>query len=250
MDIKFFKKENLMCVLATFIIVLSYGAQRIIEVSVSGGKTLGLILAMVYTALLAISLLLISKSNNSFFGILAALIGYKMMPPTIYFLDATSPEGSTLYFLVRKAAALLFVLVIYKLYKSQEEPHEIRSLPLLVILLSVPFFSEISQGITKYLIFKTGNMLYCYFTQFALYAAAVAVILGVAYISGYSSLKFTAYFEYTALSINILRQLGKIGYFALNHEHISKSYYVWIALYIVLMICFAVAEKKKKKEIA
>ena len=103
MDIKFFKKENLMCVLATLIIVLSYGAQRIIEVSVSGGKTLGLILAMVYTALLAISLLLISKSNNSFFGILAALIGYKMMPPTIDFLDATSFWLFTSFINLRKS---------------------------------------------------------------------------------------------------------------------------------------------------
>ena len=120
----------------------------------------------------------------------------------------------------------------------------------MVILLSVPFFNEVSLGITKFVYFKTGDTLYCYFVQYALYTAAVAVILGVAYISGYSSLKFTTYFEYTALSINILRQLGKIGYLALNHEHISKSYYVWIALYIVLMICFAVAEKKKKKEIA
>ncbi|MBQ9531887.1 MAG: hypothetical protein IJR70_07420 [Eubacterium sp.] len=250
MDKKFFTKENIMCVLATMIIVLSYGAQRIIEVALSPDKSLALILAIVYTLLLAVVLFLISKSNNSYFGILAALIGYKMMPPPVNFLSQTTVDGSTLYFLVGKAAALLFVIVIYKLYKSQEEPHEIRSLPLLVILLSIPFFSEIAQVISNYFMFKTGDMLYCYFVQFALYAAAVLVVLGVAYVSGYSSLKFTKYFECVALSINILRRLGKIGYLAISHQHISKSNYVWIALYIVLIICFFVAEKKKKKELS
>ncbi|MBR4241408.1 MAG: hypothetical protein IKR97_04220 [Eubacterium sp.] len=247
---KFFTKENIMCVAATIIIVLSYGAQRIIEAVLSPDKKLALILAIIYTLLLAVVLWLISKSNNSYFGILAALIGYKMMPPPNNFLAQTTVDGSTLYYLVGRAAVVLFIVIIYKLYKMQEEPHEIRSLPLLTIMLSVPFFNGISQVITNYLLYKTGNMLYCYFAQFALYTAAVLLILAIAYISGCSSLKFTAYFEYTALSINILRQLGKIGYFALNHEHISKSYFVWIGIYAALMICFAVARKKKEKELA
>ena len=249
MNNKFFTKENIMCVLATMIIVLSYGAQRIVEVTLHPDKSLALVLAIIYTLLLLVVLYLISKSNNSYFGILAALIGYKMMPPPVNFLTQTTVDGATLYFLVGKAAALLFVLVVYKLYKSQEEPHEIRSLPLLTIMLSVPFFGEIAEVISRYFMYKTGSMLYCYFTQFALYSAAILVILGVAYVSGYSSLRFTKYFEITALSINILRQLGKIGYFAISHEHISKSYFVWIAIYVVLMICFIVAEKKKRKEI-
>ena len=250
MDKKFFTKENIMCVLATVIIVLSYGAQRIVEAVLTPDKSLALILAIIYTLLLAITLLLISKSNNSYFGILAALIGYKMMPPPNNFLAQTTVDGSTLYALVGKVAALLFVVVIYKLYKSQEEPHEIRSLPLLTILLSVPFFSELASILTKYFMYKTGNMLYVYFTQFALYSAAILVVIAVAYISGYTSMKFTKYFEYTALSINILRQLGKIAFLAINHQHISKSYFVWIAIYIVLMVCCFVAERKKKKEIA
>lgn len=248
MEKKFFTKENMMCALATAIIVATYGAQRIFEVTLQPDKNLALILAIVYTLLLAVVLLLISRSNNSYFGILAALIGYKMMPPPLNFLSQTTADGATLYYLVGRAAAVIFVLLVYKLYKMQEEPHEIRSLPILTIMLSVPFFTGISGFLSNYLMYKTGNMLYCYFVQFALYAAAVMVILGVGYVSGYSSLKFCAYFEFTALSINILRQLGKIGYFAIKGEHISKSYFVWIALFIILMICFAVALKIKKKQ--
>ena len=250
MKTKFFTKENIMCVAATIIVVLSYGAQRIAEAVCSPDKKLALILAIIYTLLLAVVLWLISKSNNSYFGILAALIGYKMMPPPNNFLAQTTVDGATLYYLVGRVAVVLFIVIIYKLYKMQEEPHEIRSLPLLTIMLSVPFFNGISQVMTNYLYHKTGDLLYCYFAQFALYSAAVLLILAIAYISGYTSLKFTAYFEYTALSINILRQLGKIGYLVLNHEHISKSNYVWILIYAVLMICFAVAKKKKEKELA
>lgn len=246
---KLFTKENMMCALATAIIVATYAAQRILEVSVKADKSLALILAIVYTLLLAVVLLLISRSNNSYFGILAALIGYKMMPPPLNFLSQTTVDGATLYYLVGRGAAVIFILVVYKLYKMQEEPHEIRSLPILTILLSVPFFMEISTVVSRYLMYKTGNMLYCYFAQFALYAAAVLVILGVAYISGYTSLRFTAYFEFTALGINILRQVGKIGYFAIAGEHISKSYYVWIALFAALIICFIIATKVKEKKI-
>ena len=248
MENKLFKKENISCILATAIIVATFGAQRIIEATLSPSKSLALILAIIYTALLAIVLLLISKSNNSFWGILAALIGYKMMPPPVNFLSGTTIDGETLYFLVGKAAAVIFLLIIYKLYKAQPEPHEIRSLPLLAILLCVPFFSDIAQMLSGYFVSKTGTMLYSYFVQFACYAAAVLIVLAVAYVSGYSSLRFTAYFEYTALSINILRQLGKIVFLAMNKAHISKSYFVWIVLYIVLMICFAIALKKKKKK--
>ena len=248
MEKKFFKKENIMCILAVMIVVASYGAQRIIEVTLSPDKSLALILAIIYTLLLAVVLLLISKSNNSYFGILAALIGYKMMPPPVAYLSQTTVDGETLYFLVGKAAAVIFVLVVYKLYKMQEDPHEIRSMPLLAILLSVPFFGEISQSLCKYFMVKTGNMLYVYFTQFACYTAAILVVLAIAYKSGFTSLKFTAYFEYTALSINILRKIGLIGYYAANKVHISKSLYAWIAIYVVLMISFAVAVNIKKKK--
>ena len=61
---KFFTKENIMCVAATIIVVLSYGAQRIIEAVLSPDKKLALILAIIYTLLLAVVLWLISKRSS------------------------------------------------------------------------------------------------------------------------------------------------------------------------------------------
>ena len=247
MSNKLFSKENIMCAIATIIIVASYAAQRILEIVITPDKKMALIISIVYIVLLAIVFYLISLSRNPFFGILAALLGYKMMPPPVSYLSATV-DGQTLYFLVCKAAAVVFIVAIYKLYKQQPNPHEIRSLPLLTIMLSVPFFSEISQAVSTYLMYKTGSMLYCYFAQFALYAVAVLVVLAVAYQSGFSSLRFTAYFEFTALSINILRVASKICFFAISKEHISKSLYVWIAIYAGLIVLFIVATKIKEKQ--
>lgn len=248
MEDKILNKDKSLCILSTIIIVAAYGIERIIEVSITPSKTVGLILAMIYTILFAVVLFCISKSSNSFFGILASLIGYKMMPPPIGFLESATADGDMLYYIVGRAAAAFFVILAYRFYKMQEEPHEIRLLPLLAVLIVIPFFNDISLELSKYLMLRTGSMLYCYFAQFICYAAATLIILGVAFKSGYGSMRFTAYFEYAALGINILRQLGKIGYFAINAQHISKSYYVWIALYILLIICFAAAKSKAKNQ--
>ncbi|MBR2100450.1 MAG: hypothetical protein IJ927_03890 [Eubacterium sp.] len=249
MNTKLFSKQNIMCAVAMIIIVASYAAQRILELVITPGKNVALLISIIYIILLAVVFYLISKSNNTFFGLLTALIGYKMMPPPVTYLSQTI-DGQTLYSLVCKAAAIVFVVVIYKLYKSQSEPHEIRSMTLLAILLSVPFFNKVSQIVTTYFYVKTGNMLYCYFTQYILYALAILFIVIVAYKCGYSSLKFAACFEYTALSINIVRVASKVCYLAISKQHISKSLYAWIAVYAVLIVFVAVVTNiQKKKEL-
>ena len=94
--------------------------------------------------------------------------------------------------------------------------------------------------------YKTGNMIAPYFTQYICYAAAILVILAVGYKCGKESFRFTAYFEFVALSINIFRQAGKIGYFIVSNQHISKSIYGWVVLFAGLMILTALMLKKSK----
>ena len=91
-------------------------------------------------------------------------------------------------------------------------------------------------------------MLLGYFSQFACYAAATLIILVIAYCSGAYSLRFAAGYEFIALFINIVRVGAKIGYRVINSWHISKSFFVWIALYAVLMVCFAAALKIQAKK--
>ncbi len=236
--------------LAIVIILISYAAERLIEMFIPNGRKLGIVLAIVYTLILALTLYIIYSARDTYFGLMAALFGYKMMPVSISFLYSYSHSADLLYFIVKKAAMLMFLVLIYWLYIQQDKDKEKRvSAPtVLVLIFSVPFFTEISNALFRFFLDRTGSMLYGYLSQFAVYAFATFVIIGVAYYSGCFSLRFATLYEMLALLINTVKVGAKIGYRVLNGWHISKSFFVWIALYAVLMVCFAFALRLKERK--
>ena len=242
-------KDRLLCLLSLAVIIASYGAEKIIELFVVPAQHTGLLLAMIMTALLGVITLLLAKTNDSFMGLLAALIGYKMMPVNISFLSAESLDGSMLYYLVRQAARLIFIVLVFRLYNMQERPRKITALPLCAMLFAVPFFNGISTEMTDYFLQKTGSMLGGFLSQYACYAAASLIILALAFVSTYDSMRFATYFELAALGINILRQAAKIGYRLYNGYHISRSLYGWIILYVLIIAVFFIAKAVKKKNL-
>ncbi len=239
-------KDKRLCLFSIAIITVSFAIEKIIEWNIFPGKEFSLILAFIFTLLLAAVVYIISKSKSSFYALLAALIGYKMMPPPIASMQYTTAHGDMLYFIVQKVAVILFVILIFKFYNIQEKPRSIKSLPILAIMFAVPFFMGIAAKLSTYFYNETGSMLYSYFSQFLCYIIASAVILIVAYCSNYDSMRFTAYFEFAALGINVLRKAGAIAVNIIDGNHVSKSYYCWIAIYFVLIIAFYIAKKKKK----
>lgn len=243
-------KSQLNCAIAMFIIVAGYACERVVSIVFEPDKNLAIILGMIFTALVAAVYFLISKAEDSFYGLLAALLGYKMMPPNVSMLDKTSTDGSMLFYIVKKVAVVIFVLLILKLYEAQPKPRAIKPLALLGLMVMVPFFTGIGQRFDTYFMQETGSMLYVYFTDFACYALATIVIIGFGYQSGYESMVFTAYFEYIALGINILRRAVVVIAKLATGDHVSKSYYVWLALYVVLIAVTAIAKKTKYKKIS
>ncbi len=242
-------KSQLNCVVAMIIIVAGYATERVVSIAFQPEKNFAIIMAMAFTALVAVVYFLISKTEDPFFGLLAALLGYKMMPPNITMLDQTSTDGSMLYFIVKKVAVVIFVLLILKLYEAQPKPRAIKPLALLGLMVMIPFFTTIGHKFDAYFMQETGNMLFVYFTDFICYSMATIVMVGFAYQSGYESLVFASYFEYVALAINILRRGVIIIGGLVAHEHVSRSYYVWIAIYVILIIGITVAKKVKYKKI-
>ena len=242
------EKENKKSILVICVIIFSYAAERIIELFVPQSRELGIILAMVYTLLLMFTVLALYKSEDSCWGLLAALFAYKMMPVSISFLFSYSQSAALLYFIVQKAGALMFMGIIYKLYCAQDKNRKVSALTVLSIMLAVPFFAEIASVLTQYFLARTGSMLGGYMSQFAVYAFATFIILILSYCSSLHSLRFAAAYETVALSINILKYGAKIGYRILNSWHISRSFYVWIALYFILIMCFALAVKIKTQK--
>lgn len=242
-------KSQIQCAIAIAIIVISYASERVISIVTEPDKTVSLILAMVYTVLLAAVFGLISRSKDYVSALLASLIGYKMMPPEIVELSRTTLDGAMLYYIVKKVAIVMFILLILKAYELQEKPRMIKPVPILAMMVVVPFCTVIAEKMGAYLLVQIGTMIPYFFAQFIGYGIATLVILGIAYRNNYESMKFAAVFEYTALSINILRRLTVVIYNLANGMHVSKSYYVWIALYVGLIVVAAIMEKSKEKTI-
>ena len=242
-------KDRISCLSALFIIVASYGAERFIELFVTPGPHSGLTLAMIMTALLGVVVLLLGRTDDTFTGLLTALIGYKMMPADVSFLAGESLDGSLLYYLVRQAARLIFIVLVFRLYNIQERPRKITALPLCAMLFAVPFFNTIGITLSNYFLERTGSMLGGYLSQYACYAAATLIILVLAFVSTYDSMRFAMYFEFAALGINTLRYVAKIAYRLYLGVHISRSFYLWIVLYAGLCLLFVIATLIKKKNI-
>lgn len=241
-------KDKSLCLISIAIITVSFAIEKIIEWNMFPGREFSLILAFIFTLLLAVVVYIISKSRSPFYALLAALIGYKMMPPPISSMQYTTAQGDMLYFIVQKVAIILFVILIFKFYNLQEKPRSIKPLAILAIMFAVPFFMEIAGKLSAYLYNETGSMLYSYFSQFLCYIIASVLILIVAFNSNYDSMRFAAYFEFVALGINILRKAGAIAVNIIAGSHVSKSYYCWIAIYAVMIIAFYFAKRKKKIE--
>lgn len=248
-DTKSLKKDQSLCIVAIGLILGCFGGLRLIESFVEMNRNLSLVCAMVCTLALAVVYFIVSKTSNAFYGLLASLIGYKMMPPIIPDLINYSADGAVLYYVVRKIAVVLFVVLAIKFYRMQEGDDKIRLIPILAIMAVVPFVSEIATVVGNYLSAQLGgSLIYLYATQFSLYIVATMVVLGVAMKSNYSTLRFTAYYEFVALSINILKRAGLAVAWTIKGIHVSKSYFVWIAIFAVLIAVFAVVKDKRKKE--
>lgn len=236
------QKSGMLCI---FIIVFAYAAERMIELFLPSSKTLGIILAMVYTLLLAFVVFTLSKCEDVKTGLLATLLGYKMMPVSVSFLNEYSAEAYLLYCYVKFAAIVMFIYLMYKFYMKQQPPREIKAPVVLAIVFAVPFFNQISSTTQTYLLSKTGSMLLPYFADCAGYAAATLVIIGIAYASSLESLKFAVTFEAIAITINALKVCARIGYRIINSWHISGSYYLWLVVYVLLIVVCVTALKFK-----
>lgn len=243
-------KDKKLCILVTAIFTLSYAFERLVEIFTEPTRVLSFSTAIIMAALVAVCGVLLYKSKNPFFGLLASLIGYKMMPPSIAMMTQKSVYGAEAYYIFTKLSAIMFVCLIARFYYMQKEDKKIRSLPLLALMLVIPFFSDISEHSLYFFLNKTGSMMGYYFSSFACYIIASLIILILAYKSGYHSMRFAAYFEFVALGINIMRKgAAIIATTIIMHNHISRSYYVWIAIYIGLIALFWLAKNKKKKEL-
>ncbi|MGN1122814.1 MAG: hypothetical protein ACI4RR_00605 [Eubacterium sp.] len=239
-------KENIYCILAAVIIIGCYATERLITLCIPPQREILLCEAIVFSMLILVTYLLILRSKNSFYGILIAILGLRMMPAQITRLGEFSPPAQMLYYIVGKAAIVIFTFAIIKLYDSQGYPRKIKPLPILCLLIAVPFTNEIADTVCNFILpYCNGNMLYIYFTRYAIYSATLIITLWYASACNKISARLICEYTLIALCVNMARRLCVISVYSAWGVHISRSYYCWVAIYVFFFIAFFIMRKKK-----
>lgn len=240
------KTDRIKCILSAIVIIGCYSIERLIAIFIPLSKTVCLIEAIIFSLAVAAVYFIVIKAEKAFYGLLPAILGFRMLPPDISSLGEYSQAGELIYYIVSKFAIVIFAFAIIRLYKKQNEEEKISVLSILSLVFVVPFTNEIGDTISGFLIAGSASgMLYSYFVRFACYCSALLIILFLATRSNKISTKLIADYTLVALCVNFARRAVVIAYNLINSNHISKSYFCWIAIYLVFFAAFYVIKKKK-----
>ncbi len=238
------------CIISVAIIFGSYIIQKILNICLNITREFAIVEAVVFSLATLIVFFLVTKSKETFYGILTAIFGLRMMPPVINMLEYLSPEAHIVYFLVQKFSIIIFALTVLWLYEQQEKPRKITAFPILCTICVVPFFTDIQGEISVYInSIANGNMIYSYFSAFIFYSLSMIILLFVAANSNYASAKLVIDFQLTALLLNFGRRICAIIINLAQGNHISRSYYCWVAIYVFFFTAFFILKNKKTEKV-
>lgn len=239
-----FSKGQIYALASLFMAFACYAAEKVFKRLTVWSNTSAILQAVVFTAAVAVVLILLEKSKDIYFGLIAAIFSFKILPPDILMLRSANIDAAAVYFLVRKAALVLFLFEIYKLYKAQGSKKEINAVSIAALLLVVPFFSETANQFAKFALIRTGSMMLPYALQAGFYIAAMAVLMAVCFIYKGKNAALIADFSMLGLVINIARKAASAVIIANAGVHVSKSYICWIMICTVLLVSFALVRRK------
>lgn len=241
-------KGKLYCLISAVIIIGCYAVQKFTALAFPASRSLAIIEAMVFSLFVAVVYFLVTKSKESFYGILISILGFKMMPPAVSSLKALSAGADIVYYIVTKAAVVIFAFAIIKLFKEQKYEQKIKALPILFLIVAVPFTNEIASTLSAFVNgYANGNKIYEYFIRFAFYSMAMLVTLFYASKSNKINSKLLCDYTIIALLVNLARRISVIVIYSIQGFHISKSYFCWSAIYIFFIAAFSVLKSKKLK---
>lgn len=238
------------CFISVAMIFGAYIVQKVLNICLEHTRELAIIEAIVFSALTLVVYILVSRSKEPFYGILTAVFGIRMMPPEISFIELAGAEVDLVYYLVQKFAFVIFAFAIVSLYQEQKRPRMIKPIPILALILVVPFFNEISAKVSDFILAQTnGNMLLSYFSQFTFYTVSLIALLFIGTRCSKVSARLIADFQIGALLLNAGRRLCAIIIISSYGAHISLSYYCWLAIYAFFILAFYVLRKRRKTAI-
>lgn len=241
-----FTKDQWLSLFSLAIVILCYAGEKAMKRLVPWSETSALIQAFVFTVAVAAVYLILSKAKDAYFGMIAGIFAFKILPPDMEMLRAYNMDASCVYFIVRKMALVLFLYTIYRLYlrskKGQADP--IRALPVAALLLVVPFLTGMSNDFEQYAYIKTGSMMLPYALDAGFYIAAMCVLGAVCVLFRGRNAALVCDFSMIGFVVGGARKLCSALIILNANLHLSKSYICWIAIYAVLIAAFAVLRKK------
>lgn len=238
-------KGKIYCLISAVIIFGSYTVQRIISILTEPSRTSLIAEALVFSALTAVVYFFVSKSSEPFYGILISIFGIRMLPPEISTLSEYSAAADFVYLLVAKAAFLIFLVAIIRLYQKQEGENKLDVVPIICVIIIVPISNEIQAAVTRLVAYDfKESMLYAYFAGFILYSAAMIFLLYIAGRYSSASTRLICDYQLIALLVNFARRACAVIINVSTGTHISRSYYCWLLIYVFFFIAFIIRRKK------
>ncbi|MGN1328227.1 MAG: hypothetical protein ACI4V4_00840 [Eubacterium sp.] len=241
-------KGKLYCLISAIIIIGCYAVQKLTAIAFPISRSLAIVEAMVFSLFVAVVYFLVTKSNESFYGILISILGFRMMPPAVPSLKELSSGADIVYYIVTKVALIIFAFAIIKLFREQKYEQKIKALPILFLIVAVPFTNEIASTLSDFVNgYANGNKIYEYFIRFAFYSLTMLITLYYASKSNKINSKLLCDYTIIALLVNLARRISVIVIYSIQGFHISKSYFCWSAIYIFFISAFYILKRKRIK---
>lgn len=241
-------KGKLYCIISAVLIFGAYILQRILNMTLQQTKTIAIAEALAFSILTAVLYFLLSRSDEPFYGILMAIFGIRMLPPDIMSLADLSSGADVLYFIVDRFSFVIFALSIIKLYREQKTDRFISPIPIISTIVVVPLFYEVGSALSNYFAdISRGNMIYSYLTMFAVYSAAMISLLFIATRCSKMGARLICDFQLAALLLNAVRRVCAVIINLAQGNHISRSYYCWILIYVFFFIAFYIIRNRTKE---
>lgn len=242
-----FNKAQLPGMLSLVIIFAAYIGEKALKRLTDWSATSAIIQAIVLTAAVLAVFMLLLKCKDYYLGLLTSILAFKILPPDLEMLQKMAFDASAVYFLVRKAALAMFLFLVYRFYQQlkKAQPDDYAHVwGIASIMLIFPFISSVARDYEQYAMLKTGNMMYIYALQAVAFVCAFMVMAVFCFRYRGTTSRLICDYSFAVLITRMLRKASSILIIAHSGGHVSKAYFVWLAICAVLLVYMIIVRKK------
>ncbi len=244
-------KEKLPAVVAFFVVALSYASAKAFRRLGAWSSTSAILQAVAFTIAVFAVYLLLSRCKDCFSGLLAAVFAFKLMPPKLEMLRQTAFNAAAVYHLVRFAAPVIFLYLIYRFYTQQKnEPGHISVLGIAAILLVTPYVSNMLDDYISYFYLITNNAYLIPVLEAVIYLLGMGILAVLCFKFGGKTAALICDYVILAQVLRMGRKAASSLILAHANMYVGKSYFCWIAICAVLIVVFAIIRKQTSAPVA